>query len=273
MVQDGLVSIIVPVYNAGAYIEETIRMVEAQTYSEWELILVDDCSKDNSRAVIEAYLEKRDAKRKVNSVSEGNEEDYKKKGGEIRLIVKEVNQGAAMARNTGMDAAVGRYIAFLDADDIWMKDKLEKQLCFMKEKDAAFVFSSYEFGDENAKGTGRIVHAPETLTYKQALSRTVIFTTTVLLDTEKTGKELIQMPVVKSEDTALWWKILRNGFTAYGLDEVLAIYRRPAKSLSSNKLEAIRRIWHLYRKQEKLSLVCSAYNFVFWAIRATLRRI
>ena len=112
MVQDGLVSIIVPVYNAGAYIEETIRMVEAQTYSEWELILVDDCSKDNSRAVIEAYLEKRDAKRKVTSVSEGNEEDYKKKGGEIRLIVKEVNQGAAMARNTGMDAAVGRYIAF-----------------------------------------------------------------------------------------------------------------------------------------------------------------
>ena len=81
------------------------------------------------------------------------------------------------------------------------------------------------------------------------------------------------MPVVKSEDTALWWQILRNGYTAYGLDEVLAIYRRPASSLSSNKLEAIKRIWYLYRKQEKLSLWYSAYNFVFWALRATLRRI
>lgn len=270
MVQDRLVSIIVPVYNAGAYIEETIRMVEAQTYSDWELILVDDCSKDDSRAIIETYLHKRNTSLEL----EGDAGKYgKKKNGEIRLIVKDVNQGAAMARNTGMDAAAGRYIAFLDADDIWMRDKLEKQLRFMKEKDVAFVFSSYEFGDENAKGTGRIVHAPETLTYKQALSRTVIFTTTVVLDTEKTGKELIQMPVVKSEDTALWWKILRNGFTAYGLDEVLAVYRRPAKSLSSNKLEAIKRIWYLYRKQENLSLLCSAYNFVFWAIRATLRRI
>ena len=257
--QDGLVSIIVPVYNAAEYIEETIRMVVAQTYHNWELILVDDCSKDESKKVIETYLQ-----------SFSPDESFQ---GKIRLICKEENQGAAMARNTGIDAAGGRYIAFLDADDIWMEDKLEKELAFMKEKQAAFVFTAYEFGDEDAKGTGKIVHAPETLTYHQALSRTVIFTTTVLFDTDRIGNELIHMPVVKSEDTALWWKILRNGYTAYGLDEVLAIYRRPARSLSSNKWEAVKRIWYLYRKQEKLSLWYSAYNFVFWALRATLRRL
>jgi len=255
---DKLVSIIVPVYNADSYIEETIAMVRAQTYEDWELILVDDCSRDESRERIKGCM----------ALAEGNGEKEK-----IRLIAKEANEGAARARNTGTGLARGRYIAFLDADDVWMPDKLEKELLFMEEKQAAFVFSAYEFGDEQAKGTGRVVHVPPVLTYEKALSRTVIFTSTVLLDTEKTGRELIRMPEVKSEDTATWWKLLRNGFTAYGLDEVLAIYRRPAKSLSSNKLEAVRRIWNLYRKQEKLSLWRSGYNLIFWAFRATIRRI
>ncbi|MGN0377724.1 MAG: glycosyltransferase family 2 protein [Suilimivivens sp.] len=252
-----MISIIVPVYNAGNYIEETVHMVEKQTFTDWELILVDDCSTDNSREAIQKYLESKTAREKE----------------KIRLIMKDKNEGAAMARNTGIDASKGRYIAFLDADDIWMPDKLQKELAFMKEKQAAFVCTAYEFGDERARGTGRIVHVPPALTYKKALSRTVIFTTTVLLDTEKTGKELIHMPAVKSEDTALWWKLLRNGFTAYGLDEVLAIYRRPTKSLSSNKMEAIKRIWYLYRVQEGLSFWYSAYNFIFWAYRAARRRM
>lgn len=259
--QEGLVSIIVPVYNAGNYIEETIQMVEKQTYSNWELILVDDCSADNSRELIETYLNKRKSKQVV-----GKEQ-------EVRLIKKEQNEGAAKARNTGMEAAQGRYIAFLDADDIWMSDKLQKEMEFMQEKEAAFVFSAYEFGDENAKGTGKIVHVPQTLTYQKALSRTVIFTTTVLLDRNRIPAELLSMPAVKSEDTAFWWKLLKSGIVAYGLDEVLAIYRRPAKSLSSNKWEAIKRIWYLYRVQEDLSLIKSMYYFVFWAFRATLRRL
>lgn len=250
---DDLVSIIVPVYNAGIYIEETIKMVCAQTRQNWELLLVDDCSSDDSRERIESCTPKGDDR--------------------IRLIKKPVNEGAARARNTGIREAEGRYIAFLDADDIWMPDKLEKELAFMKEKQAAFVFTAYEFGDENAVRTGKVVHVPPVLTYHQALSRTVIFTTTVLLDTEKTGRELILMPAVKSEDTATWWKLLRSGFNAYGLDEVLAIYRRPARSLSSNKLEAIRRIWNLYRREEKLSFLYSCYNLIFWALRATLRRL
>ena len=101
----------------------------------------------------------------------------------------------------------------------------------------------------------------------------MIFTTTVLFDREKIPQELLQMPDVPSEDTAMWWQILRAGYTAYGLDEVLAVYRRPEKSLSSNKWKAIQRIWNLYRRQEKLSVAASAYYFIFWAFRATVRRI
>lgn len=249
---DKLVSIVVPVYNAGAYIEETIEMVRRQTYSDWELLLVDDCSKDDSKAKIEKCCE----------------EDKR-----IRLIAKSQNEGAALARNTGIDHAKGRYIAFLDADDIWLPEKLEKELQFMAEKEAAFAFTAYEFGDEQAKGTGKIVHVPEMLTYKEALSRTIIFTTTVLFDLEKIDRELIRMPNVASEDTATWWKVLRSGYDAYGLDEVLAVYRRPANSLSSNKLVAIRRIWNLYRNEEKLSLPISVWSFVRWAYRAVMRRI
>jgi len=249
---DKLVSIIVPVYNAGAYIENTIEMVCRQTYIQWELLLVDDCSADDGRKKIEAFC-RRDER--------------------IRLIAKDKNEGAAKARNTGILSAKGRFIAFLDADDVWLPAKLEKELQFMEEKEAAFVFTGYEFGNEQAKGTGKVVTVPETLTYKQALARTVIFTSTVLFDTEKIDKSLIEMPDVKSEDTATWWKILRNGYTAYGLNEVLVIYRRPGKSLSSNKLVAIKRIWNLYRREEKLSLPYSIYNFVLWAFGAVLRRI
>lgn len=249
-----MISIVTPVYNAASFIRQTIEMVKAQTYTDWELILVDDGSKDNSLEVIEAYLKEMPDER-------------------IRLIKKGKNEGAALTRNRGIQEAKGRYIAFLDADDVWLRHKLQRQMEFMKEKDAGFVFSAYEFGDEEAIGTGRIVHVPESLTYKKALSRTVIFTTTVLLDTQKISKDLIYMPNVPSEDSATWWQILRNGHVARGLDEVLAIYRRPAKSLSSNKLKAIQRIWYLYRKVEKLSLPASCIAFVGWAYRATVRRI
>ena len=249
-----MISIVVPVYNAAPYIENTVQMVLQQTYQDFELILVDDCSTDNSFALLEELLEQR-------------------KDVRLRLVKKERNQGAAAARNTGLDMASGRYIAFLDADDVWLPHRLEAGLRFMEEKKAGFVFSAYEFGDEQARGTGKIVHVPEKLTYRKALSRTVVFTTTTLFDTTLVPKELLRMPTVPSEDTATWWQILRNGHVAYGLDQVLAIYRRPAKSLSSNKLVALQRIWNLYRKQEKLGLFSSAFYFCFWALRATLRRI
>ncbi len=251
-----MVSIIVPVYRAQAYIAETIAMVKKQTYHNWELILVDDASPDDSAKLIQEMIDEKSTEAE-----------------RIRLIRKEKNEGAAKARNTGVALAQGRYIAFLDADDIWFSDKLVKELAFMKQKQAGFAFTAYEFGDENAKGTGKTVTVPEQLTYRKALSRTVIFTTTVIFDTKVIPKELIRMPEVESEDTATWWKILRAGYTAYGLNEVLAIYRRPEKSLSSNKFIAMKRIWNLYRKEEKLTLPDSIFCFCLWAIRATLRRI
>lgn len=249
-----IVSVIVPVFNAERFICETIDCVLAQTFTSWELLLIEDCSSDGTVQVIEKHIaEKNDVR--------------------IRLIRQPENRGAAEARNLGVREARGRYISYLDADDLWVPEKLEKELEFLKEKEAAFVFTGYEFADENGVGTGKVVHVPETLSYRQALGNTTIFTTTVMFDREKIDTGILMMPKIKSEDTALWWKVLRNGYVAYGLNENLAKYRRAGKSLSSNKLEAIRRIWNLYRKAEGMNVVASTWYFGLWAVRAVARRI
>ena len=249
-----MVSIVTPVYNAREYIKETIDSVLSQTYQDFEWFLVEDCSSDGTTAYLQELLEKLGDSR-------------------LHYVQQPSNRGAAEARNRGVELASGRYLAFLDADDLWMPNKLERQVKFIEEKDVAFVFTGYEFGDEQARGTGHIVKVPEKLTYPQALKNTTIFTSTVMFDTEKIAKKDLAMPKIKSEDTALWWKILKQGYMAYGLNENLTVYRRPAKSLSSNKLEAIRRIWNLYRKQENLGFLYSTWNFCFWAVRAVFRRI
>ncbi len=248
------VSVIVPVYNAEKYIVDTMEHVMAQTYRDWELLLVVDGCGDASAQVIREYQEARGDER-------------------LRLLVSQENIGAARARNKGLREAAGRYIAYLDADDLWLPEKLEAQLAFMKEKQAAFVFTGYEFADEQGVGTGKVVHVPPRMEYRDALKNTTIFTSTVLFDTQRIPRDKLEMPAVKSEDTALWWKVLREGCTAWGLDRNLVLYRRPRQSLSSNKLEAVRRIWNLYRKEEKLSVPYSMYNFCFWAWRAVRRRI
>ena len=245
-----MVSIIVPLYNAEKFIWETVQSVINQTYKDFELLLVDDCSTDRSLAAAEAINDSR-----------------------VRVIRQEQNAGAYAARNRGLSEAKGRYIAFLDADDKWEPTKLEDTLKFMEEKGAGFVFTGYEFADEKCVGTGKVVRVPETITYKQALSNTTIFTSTVLIDREKVADELIKMPNIKSEDTATWWQILRAGHTGYGLDKNLVKYRRSAGTLSSNKIEALRRIWNLYRKAAGLSVVSSAAHFVVWAFKAVARRI
>lgn len=251
---DELISIIVPVYNVEKYIAETIACVTAQTYRDWELLLVEDASSDGTVDIIRRIMEEQNDPR-------------------IRLLRQPSNMGAARARNRGLQEARGRYIAYLDADDLWVPEKLEHELRFLQERNAAFVFTGYEFADERGRGTGKVVHVPESLSYRQALSNTTIFTTTVMFDTGKIGRDQLEMPAIKSEDTALWFRVLRSGYTAHGLDENLVLYRRAGKSLSSNKLEALRRIWNLYRRSENLSLPRSAWHFCFWAVRAVRRRL
>ena len=245
-----MISIIVPVYNAGKCIKETIESVLSQSYEDFELLLIDDCSKDDSEEIIKSFNDAR-----------------------VKYIKQPENMGAWAARNRGLEEAKGRYIAFLDADDLWEKDKLKKEFEFMQKEDAGFVFTGYEFADEYGNGTGAIVKVPHTLDFKHALNNTNIFTSTVLIDREKIGDDLIRMPHIKSEDTATWWRILMAGNLAYGLNENLVKYRRSSGSLSSNKIEAVRRIWRLYREIANLSVFSSCVHFVSWAITAVLRRI
>jgi len=244
------VSVVIPVHNAEKFIKDTVESVFLQEYDNIEIILCENNSTDSTREILKKMSDPRIKVLNLTDVSD-----------------------AAGARNAGVKEADGRFIAFLDADDLWQKGKLLKQISFMKEKNAAFCFTGYEFADENAKPLGKIVKVPENITYNEALKNTTIFTSTVAFDMSVLTKEEIEMPHIKSEDTALWWKLLRNGVTAYGLNENLVYYRRPSKSLSSNKVEAIRRIWFLYRKQEHLSLAKSIACFIGWAARAVGRRI
>ncbi len=251
--ENNLVSIITPVYNAKNYIEDTINSVLNQTYTEWEMIMVDDGSTDGSAEFIEAFI-------------------YALNDPRLRIIKLPENKSAAYARNMGVEAAKGRYIAFIDSDDIWRCDKLKKEIEFISQNKVGFVFSDYEFGDESAKPTGKIVHVPDKLTFKKALTKTTIFTSTVMFDTQLIDKSQIKMPLIKSEDTALWWTILSSGVTAYGINENLVIYRRPSKSLSSGKVEALRRIWRLYRKIAGLNIFQAMFYFVIWTINTLKRR-
>ncbi|MBR0480613.1 glycosyltransferase family 2 protein [Candidatus Saccharibacteria bacterium] len=249
--QGALVSIVTPVFNAEKYLEETVKSVQTQTYSNWELFLINDGSTDNSLKIAK-NLAKTDKRIKVISIK---------------------NSGAAVARNTGIEQAKGDYLCFIDADDLWKPEKLEKQLKFMQEKDCEFSFTSYAFADEKGQPTGKAAHVPASITYKQALKNTTIFTSTVMFNLNRLSKKNIMMPNVKSEDTATWWKILKNISKAYGLNKILTIYRRPGKSLSSNKVKAIKRIWYLYRNVEHLNFTSSLNNFSGYCFNAIKRRV
>lgn len=248
-----LISIIVPVYNAERFLKDTIETVKQQTYTNWELIFINDCSLDSSVEIIENEM---------------------RKNSKIKLLQLENNSGTAIARNTGIKEAKGRYITFIDADDIWNKEKLEKQIKFMQENNCAFSFTSYEFANEEGIGNGKIVRVPHKINYKQALKNTTIWTSTVMFDVKKLGKELIQMPNVKrGQDTATWWKVLKKIDYAYGIDEILSYYRRTNNSLSANKLIALKRTWNLYRNVEQLNVFYSFYNFCWYILNAVRRRI
>ena len=251
--KEDLVSIVVPVYNAEKFISETINSVLNQTYKNWELLLVNDCSKDNSEKIIKEYIQK----------------DKR-----IKLMNNEVNSRAAISRNNGIKAAKGRFICFLDADDLWDKEKLEKQIKFIEETGCEFSFTGYEFADETGKPNGKKVYVPSKINYKQSLKNTTIWTSTVMFDMTKLSKDDIYMPnVARGQDTATWWKVLKKINYAYGLNEILSFYRRSEGTLSSNKLVALKRTWNLYRNVEKLNFFYSLYNFNIYCINAVRRRI
>lgn len=249
-----LVSIVVPVYNAERFLRDTIRSVQVQTYESWELIFIDDQSKDSS----------------VHIIKRAQKSDKR-----IKLIKMLENGGAANARNAGVELSKGRFLAFLDADDLWVGAKLDSQVAFMSEKACPFAFSSYEFTDERGVPNGKCVIAPLKLSYDDALKRSSVFTSTVMIDLDFITKKDIMMPNYPiGEETATWWKLLRMHGDAYGIQEVLSYYRRgTGDTLSSNKFKAMKWRWRLYRQHEKLGLFRSMVNFYHYAIYAVQRRV
>lgn len=245
------VSVITASYNAARFIGETIESVLNQTYTDLELIIVDDCSTDNTEEVVNKYIEKDDR---------------------IKFYKLESNSGAAIVRNTAIEKASGRFIAFLDSDDLWDREKLEKQIKFMKENNYGFSFTSYRLMREDGQLIGKEVIAPNYMKYNQLLKNTIIGCLTVVIDREIIGH--FRMPLVRAgQDTATWLSILRNGHVAYGLNKVLASYRLVDGSISSNKFKALKRTWNTYRNLEKLNLAKSSYYFVCYTLNAIKKRI
>lgn len=241
-----LVSVITPAYNCENYIGKTIESVINQTYKNLEMIIVDDYSTDNTAKIINNYMEKDDR---------------------IKYYKLDSNSGAAVARNTGLELANGRYIAFLDSDDIWKLNKLNEQIKFMRINNYGFTFTGYEIITEAGIRTNRIIKIPKKLNYSDVLKNTIIGCLTVVIDKEIIGD--FRMPNVrKGQDTMTWTSILRKGHTAYGLQKELAYYRNVKTSLSNNKLGALKRTWDNYRRVERLSLPKSLYYFIFYLINA-----
>ena len=246
------VSIITPMYNAQQYIGETIASVQAQTYEDWEMIVVDDCSTDTSVSLVESYACQDER---------------------IRLIKNQINQGVAVTRNTGIGAATGRYLAFLDSDDLWKPGKLQQQIDFMKQTGADFSYTACEVidGKGNPAGPERSVPAQEN--YGQLLRGNGIPCLTVMADLESIPKELMCMPAISHEDYATWLRIARMGYSMKGLNHVLASYRNQANSLSGNKIQAAKWQWNIYRRQEGLSVIKSLYYMCFYMYQALKKRI
>jgi len=243
-----IVSVITPTYNSRQFIKDTYDSLLNQTYSYWEWIIVDDCSSDDTFTYIQDLTEK-DRRAKV-------------------LRNKE-NSGAAVSRNKAIELAKGRFIAFLDSDDVWLPAKLEKQIEFMLQNDIAFSYSAYKKIDEAGKVIGE-VNVPKKVKYSDLLKVSTIGCLTAIYDTHIIGK--ISMPLIrKRQDLGLWLKILKKIPYAYATPGVLAQYRIRADSISANKLIAAQYTWRLYREIEGLNLVKATYYFIHYAINGVIR--
>ena len=240
--ENELVSIIMPTYNCAKFIGKTIESVLNQTYSNWELIIVDDCSKDNTEEVVKAFNDSR-----------------------IKYNKLENNSGAAIARTEAMKIASGTYMAFLDSDDLWKKDKLEKQLKFMKENNYNFTCTAYEQINEAGEKLNKIIKTKKRADYNRILLDCPVGNSTVMYNVEKLGK--FEVPNIrKRNDDCLWLQILKKEKYIYGMTEVLMEYRIRSNSISSNKLSLVKYHWQLYREIEHLSVFRSAFHICWWGM-------
>jgi glycosyltransferase involved in cell wall biosynthesis len=239
-----LVSIITPLYNSNDFVGNTIKSVLAQTYQNWELILIDDASTDGSAKIAEYFATKDER---------------------IKLIKLDSNQGPAAARNRGIKEASGRYIAFLDSDDLWHKDKLEKQIIFMQKNEYAFTFTGYEKIDEKGKKIGNILPFKNQVTYHDLLKSNHIGCLTAMIDLKMLGCKMYMPDIKKRQDQGLWLEILKEIDKAYCLYEILGQYRIREGSISVNKIDNLKYQWKLYRNIEKINIVKSFYYMTFYA--------
>lgn len=240
-----LVSIIMPMYNAEKFIRQSIESVLKQTYTNWELLIIDDCSTDQSKKIVFEFIN-----------------ECKK----IKYLKHEENLGVAEARNTGINNSNGRFIAFLDTDDIWKSKKLEKQIKFMINNNYVFTYTSYGIVDSNNNKLGRQMNIPRKLAFKDLLKGNNIGCFTVIIDKKEINN--IKMPHIRHEDYATWLNILKKGYVAYGIKEKLGYYRKSKDSLTSNKINSSIWTWNIYRKHLKLSFLKSSYYFFFYILNS-----
>ena len=240
------VSIVMPSFNSAATIADSIDSVRKQSYPNWELLITDDCSSDETVAIVTELCRKDDR---------------------IHLERHAHNQGAGEARNTSIRRARGRYIAFLDSDDLWLPSKLQLQIEFMKSRRAALSYTWYQRFD--GKEMGSVVKAPATVSFRQLLTNNVIGCLTAVYDVSMVGK--VFLPEIRQrQDMALWLRILAKGETAHGLQKSLAIYRTDS-GRTSNKLKAIAYQWQLYRSVFGYRIIRSAYLTLEYFARTLLR--
>lgn len=238
----GKVSIIMPNYNCEKYIEETINSVLAQTYENWELLVVDDCSTDKSVEIIKSYCEKDER---------------------IKLFINEKNSGAAASRNWALREATGKWIAFLDSDDLWLPEKLGKQLSFMIENRYSFTFTKYREIDEESNRLGYVVIGPRSISRRRLkYCCCYLGCLTVMFDAEKVGLIQIDESIKKRNDDAMWLQV-RKFSDAYYLDELLAEYRVRKGSIShQSKLDLIKYHYKLYRIGNKQNPISAFFSMI-----------
>lgn len=229
-----LVSIIMPTYNCEKYISESIESVISQTYNNWELLIVDDNSNDNTSKIVESFADKDDR---------------------IKYKRIDFNQGPATTRNIAIKMSSGDFTAFLDSDDIWMPDKLDKQISFMLSNGYNFSCTAYERVNDSFLNTGSIIYPYKKADYNRVLYRgDPIGNSTAIYNNSVLGKFTVP-EIKKRNDFALWLKILKKEPYVYGMQDCLARYRVRTDSISHNKMKLIKYHWILYKKIEKLSVI------------------